>query len=99
MPKLARRLLARWNLPLNIIAAVRHHHDLAGAEPFERLSAGVHLANLLAHATGEKLSGDLKALPGAAAPMTILQLTPERLASLLPAMREGLKKAKSLMPA
>lgn len=93
------RLLTRWNLPPNIIAAVRHHHDLAGAEPFERLAAGVHLANLLAHATAEKLSGDLNALPGMTASMAILQLTPENLASLLPAMQEGLKKAKSLMPA
>jgi len=92
------RLLVRWNLPPNIIAAVRHHHDLAGAEPFERLAAVVHLANLIAHASGEKLSGELKGLPGDTVSMAVLQLTSERVLNLLPAMQEGLKKVRSLMP-
>src|SRR5262249_11976848 len=42
-------LLKRWNLPDDIVAAVRHHHDLTGAEPYERLAAAVYLANLIAH--------------------------------------------------
>jgi putative nucleotidyltransferase with HDIG domain len=90
------RLLKRWHLPPNIIATVRHHHDLAGAEPFERLAAAVHLANVLAHATEEKLEGDLKALPGAKDSMAVLQLTPVDIRGLLPAMQVELKKARAL---
>ncbi len=93
------RLLTRWNLPLNIVAAVAHHHQLSGAGPFERLAADVQLANLVAHATGEKLAGDLKGLKDANASMTVLQLSTENLTGLLPAMREGLERAKALMPA
>jgi putative nucleotidyltransferase with HDIG domain len=93
------RLLARWNLPPNIVAAVLHHHYLEGAEPFERLAANVHLANLIAHAAGEKMTGDLKGLANATAPMAVLHLTPEIVSSMLPAMQQGLAKAKALTAA
>jgi HD-like signal output (HDOD) protein len=92
-------LLERWKLPPNIIAAVLHHHDLAGAEPFERLAAIVHLANLIAHGTGEKFTGTFKGFENAAASMAILQLTPDKASSLLPAMYEGLDKARALIAA
>ncbi len=93
------RLLTRWNLPPNIVASVAHHHQLGGAEPFERLAASVHLGNLLAHGTGEKLAGIPQGLQNAAPSMTILLLSTENITNLLPAMQEGLEKAKSLMPA
>lgn len=88
------RLLERWSLPPNIVAAVRHHHDLAGAGEFERLAATVHLANLIAHATGEKMVGAFKGSTNAAPSMAVLGLTPENVTALLPAMQEGLAKAK-----
>jgi putative nucleotidyltransferase with HDIG domain len=88
------RLLGRWSLPPNIVEAVRHHHDLAGAGEFERLAAMVQLANLVAHATGEKMAGDFKGLANAAPSMAVLGLTPEKVTALLPAMQEGLSKAK-----
>lgn len=92
------RLLTRWQLPPNIVAAVRHHHDPTAAEPFTRLAATVHLANLIAHATGEKLTGELK-LNADLLNQDLLQLDLEKINTLLPAMQEGLAKAKSLMPA
>jgi putative nucleotidyltransferase with HDIG domain len=93
------RLLMRWNLPLNIVAAVLHHHRLEGAESFERIAAVVHLANLLAHGTGEKLVGAPQGLQNAAASLAILRLTPENLSALLPAMQAGLEKARAIVPA
>lgn len=89
-------LLQRWNLPPNIVAAVLHHHELAGSEPFERLSAVIFLANVLSHSTGETFATVPKALPGAALAMELLKTTPENVFSLLPAMQEALKKARSL---
>lgn len=91
-------LLERWNLPPSIVAAVRHHHQLAGSEPFERLAATIHLANILAHATAEKFTYTPKSLETPNESMTLLQLTPETVAGLLPAMVEGLKKARALTP-
>jgi putative nucleotidyltransferase with HDIG domain len=92
------RLLMRWNLPLNIVAAVLHHHQLDGAESFERLAAVVHLSNLLAHGTGEKLAGVPQGLQSAARSMAILQYTPDKITALLPSMQEGLEKARAIMP-
>jgi putative nucleotidyltransferase with HDIG domain len=91
-------LLARWNLPPNIVAAVAHHHHLAGAEPFQRLAATVHLANLVAHGTSERFTGVPKGLENAADSMGLLGLTAENLVSLLPAMLEGLQKARAFAP-
>jgi putative nucleotidyltransferase with HDIG domain len=92
------RLLARWNLPPNIVAAVLHHHHLEGAGEFERLAAIVQLANLIAHGTAEKLVGDLKGLQAATETLLVLHLTPEGVTTLLPPMRDGLARAKNLMP-
>lgn len=91
-------LLARWNLPPNIVAAVAHHHQLAGAEPYQRLAATVHLANLVAHGTGERFMGVPKGLENAAASMGLLGLTPENLVSLQPGILEELQKARAYMP-
>jgi putative nucleotidyltransferase with HDIG domain len=91
-------LLTRWNLPPNIDAAVLHHHRLEGAEPFQRLAAAVHLANVIAHGTAEKLSGLPQGLQNATASMVILDLTPEDVYSLIPAMQERLEKVRAFMP-
>ncbi len=92
------RLLIRWNLPTNIDAAVLHHHQLAGAEPFQRLAAAIHLANALAHGTAEKLSGLPQGMQSATASMVMLDLTPENVYSLMPAMQERLEKVRAIMP-
>ena len=89
-------LLERWNLPPNIVAAVLHHHQLTGAEPFERLSAVVLLANILSHSTGETFATVPKELPSATRSMEILKMPPEKVFGLLPVMQEALKKARSL---
>lgn len=89
-------LLQRWNLPPNIVTAVLHHHQLAGAEPFERLSAVIFLANVLSHGTGETFATVPKGLPGAAGALEILNATPEKVFGLLPTVQEALKKARSL---
>lgn len=89
-------LLQQWNLPSNIVAAVLHHHQLAGAEPFERLAAIIYLANILSHSTGETFATAPKGLPAAAESIEVLKLTPEKVLSLLPALQESLKKARAL---
>lgn len=95
--ELAASLLHRWNLPQNIVAAVRHHHQLAGAAPYERLSAIVYLANVLAHATGEAFGQEPTGLAAAAGPaIDQLGLTPEQIVAMLPALRAALAKVRSI---
>ena len=91
-------LLQRWKLPPDITAAVRHHHCLEGAEPFQRLAAEVHLANLIAHATADKFTTAPENLESGRDSMGVLQLSPETVASLIPTMQKELEKARSLSP-
>jgi putative nucleotidyltransferase with HDIG domain len=93
------RLLTRWSLPPNIVAAVEHHHHPKNTGEFERLIAVVQLANLIAHSTGEKLTGELKGLQPPPPALALLEMTPEKIALLLPAMTDSLERAKKLMPA
>lgn len=43
------RLLARWQFPANLVAAVWHHHKPSGAQPHERLAAQVCLGDMIAY--------------------------------------------------
>ncbi len=47
------RLLARWNFPANLTAAVAHHHRPEEAGPHARLAAYAHVGNLIAYAMGQ----------------------------------------------
>lgn len=93
------RLLDRWSLPPNIVAAVLHHHHPKEAGEFERLTAVVQVANMVAHSTGEKFASEPKGLQFPPESMKLLEMTPEKISLLLPAMKEGLERAKKLMPA
>jgi putative nucleotidyltransferase with HDIG domain len=93
------RLLSRWSLPPSIVAAVLHHHNPKEAGEFERLTAVVQAANMVAHSTGEKFMGEPKGLQLPPESMKLLELAPEKITLLLPAMHEGLERAKKLMPA
>jgi putative nucleotidyltransferase with HDIG domain len=46
------RLLERWNLPVNLADAVRHHHQPQAADEHRRLTACVHLGNSIAYVMG-----------------------------------------------
>ncbi|MEZ5063134.1 MAG: HDOD domain-containing protein [bacterium] len=47
----------RWSLPEELAAAVRWHHDPAGAGDRERFAAAVHVGDVLAHRVGAGGSG------------------------------------------
>jgi putative nucleotidyltransferase with HDIG domain len=92
------RLLECWNLPLNIVAAVLHHHHPEAAKPFEKLAAAVHLANHLAHGTGEKLNAVPHGFQNADTSMAILRFSTENISNLMPSMHEGLEKVRAIVP-
>lgn len=47
------RLLAKWNFPPSLVAAVEHHHQPERAGEFVRLAAYAHLGNLVAYGLGQ----------------------------------------------
>jgi putative nucleotidyltransferase with HDIG domain len=88
-------LLNRWNLPRNIVAAVRFHHRPAGAGEHNRLASMVHAANYLAFMIGQGAGYasyprllDHKAL-------SALRLTLEELDQFTGEVKDGFEKSRS----
>lgn len=71
------RLLARWELPANVVAAVTFHHQPASASPHQRLAAFVYLGNMIAYFMGHGYGHAAFALSGRAEALDILQLRSE----------------------
>jgi len=47
--ELGGELMQRWNLPPEIVTAVRRHHELEAASPYEQLTAAVQVGDMIAH--------------------------------------------------
>jgi len=56
--ELSSRMAERWNLPEEIITAMRWHHEPSGAPEFEKLVACVHIGDFLTNTCGLGLGGD-----------------------------------------
>jgi putative nucleotidyltransferase with HDIG domain len=91
------KLLARWNLPSEIVIAVRHHHDFKTLENHEHFSAIVHLANITAHGLrdDDPSIGDLAL--SATGSLEKLNLTTKDFRSLIGKTEEGLEQVKGLL--
>lgn len=72
--QLGGRLLAKWNFPVSLVAAVEHHHqpDLAGEH--KRLAAYAHVGNILAYSLGQGYGNAAYAMEPSAAAFKILGL-------------------------
>lgn len=94
------RLLARWEFPQKIIAAVQHHHSPSQADSFQRLTALLHLADAmayrLANRTTESTPGEFESSPAASYSMKLLRITPEALGSMTGSVEEEAKRVKQL---
>jgi putative nucleotidyltransferase with HDIG domain len=77
------RLLTRWGLPDNIFEPVLQHHQANWSQPFERISAVVSLANVMAHAAESNIPGGQYESESAVGAMRVLQLNEDDLAALL----------------
>jgi len=77
------RVLARWNLPENLVRAVWHHHDPALAEPHAQLAAAVYLGDMIAHVLGQGHGHQAFAVRGRAEALDILQLAPAQIDNLV----------------
>jgi putative nucleotidyltransferase with HDIG domain len=53
-------LLTQWNLPLKVVAMVRHHHGPTSAQEHMREAGIIHLADILCRAKGLGSGGDNK---------------------------------------
>ena len=93
------RLLDRWGFPPEVVGAVCHHHHVAEAGEFVRLTATVALGDALAREEEKSQAGDARSVENRARAIAILQLDPERLAGVMDQARESLKRDAELLKA
>lgn len=73
------RLLARWNFPDDLVAAVWNHHNPAAAIGHEQATSLVHLGNLVAHFMGFGYGHQALALRGREDALELTGLKPRDL--------------------
>ncbi len=73
------RLLARWNFPEELVAAVTCHHDPDAAGSHQRLAALAYLGNMIAYFMSRGYGHQAFALRGRAEAFRILGLGPDEL--------------------
>jgi len=94
--ELGGELMRRWNLPPDIVTAVRCHHQFEAAPPYEHLTAAVQLGDVMAH---ELLAGDLGCtafLTLSTAPWVVLELGPDDLPRLLAIAQDEMEKVEGM---
>lgn len=96
--ELGGELMRRWKLPPEITAAVRYHHQLEAAAPYQQLTAAVQVGNLIAHQHFDEDSippSDPVASSGAA--LASLQLTPDDLPRLVAKAQAEMENVKGTL--
>jgi putative nucleotidyltransferase with HDIG domain len=73
------RLLARWNFPDALVAAVWNHHNPAAAVGHEQLASFVYLGNMIAHFMGFGYGHQALALRGRADALSYVGMQPQEL--------------------
>lgn len=94
--KLGARLLSRWDVPEQVSIPVLGHHQIAWTGPFERLSAIINLANLMAHRIETKEPDNLPEMVHA---ITLLGLKQEDVPELEQQIRAEVKRSLSFFVA
>ncbi len=67
-------LLAKWNFPPNLVAAIEHHHQPEQAGDHTRLAAYAHVGNLIAYSLGQGYGNAAYAMEPSSAAFRILGL-------------------------
>ena len=91
------KLLRRWNLPPEVVAAVANHHQLEAAPPFVRLTAAVQLGDLIAHQLFDGHLADTGLLTSPAPALDALQLSVNDLPRLLAKTQAEMEEIKGML--
>jgi putative nucleotidyltransferase with HDIG domain len=94
--ELGGELMHRWNLPPDVVAAVRYHHELEAVPRYEQLTAAVQVGDMIAHQLfAEDLAGTDLLAPSTAA-FGALQFSPEDLVRLVDKARAEMEKVNGM---
>ena len=95
--ELGGELMRRWNLPPDVVAAVRHHHDFDVTPAHRQLTASVQVGDMIAH---QLFAQDLANAGSLASPddaLAALHLKPDDLDGVLAKTQAELEKVKGLL--
>ena len=90
------RLLERWQLPEDLVAAVRHHHKPSAAEGHQQLTACVNLGDFIAYSIGHGYGQHSFDLNERDESLEILSLSTEHVSQYTNEVVETLQHVKSL---
>jgi putative nucleotidyltransferase with HDIG domain len=95
--ELGGELMRRWKLPEEIVGAVRYHHDLKAARPFEHLTAAVQVGDMIAHQLFAEELAHTDVLAPSNAALDNLRLRPDDLPGLLAKAQAEMEKVKGML--
>jgi putative nucleotidyltransferase with HDIG domain len=95
--ELGGELMHRWNLPPEIVAAVRYHHQLEASPPYEQLAAVVQVGNMIAHQLFAEDSANTHPLKPSNAALDVLLLSPDDVPRLLAKTQEEMETVKGTL--
>ena len=90
-------LMQRWNLPPEIVAAVRRHHDPAIGPPFQQLTAAVQVGDVIGHQFFDEDLASTDLLTFSAAALDTLHLTPDDFPRLLAKVQSEMDQVKVML--
>jgi putative nucleotidyltransferase with HDIG domain len=91
------RLLARWNFPEDLVAAVEFHHEPAAATPHNRLAAYLYVGNMISHFLGHGYGHQAFAFREQSECLDLLELTPDDLQRYMIRTLENLQKIEEFL--
>lgn len=75
--ELGGELMQRWNMPPEVATAVRCHHGIEAAAPYEHVTGAVRVGNMIAHQIFDADLSDTDIPTHSAVALDTLQLTPD----------------------
>lgn len=90
------RLLERWQLPEDLVSAVRHHHKPSAADGHQQLTACVNLGDFIAYSIGHGYGQQSFDLNERDESLEILNLSTEQVSQYAHQVLESLQHVKSL---
>ncbi len=95
--ELGGELMSRWKLPPDVVAAVRHHHDLEAPPPYGELTAAVQVGDMIGHQLFADDLANTAFLPTSPASLEALQLSPGAVPRLLAKTQAEMEKVKGML--
>jgi putative nucleotidyltransferase with HDIG domain len=95
--ELGGELMHRWNLPADVVAAVRYHHELEAAAPYDQLTAAVRIGDVIGHQLFEEDLANTDLLTPSISALETLRLSPDSLPRVIAKAQVEMEKVRDML--